>query len=239
MKLTKLLLITSFLTVSFTSISLNAQNIGVGVITGFTESNHNNNFVFITDGAEIDIEPSFRSNFHAGVVLRKILHKNFRIQAEPQFIQLGASYEDDFIYNNFSFNLIGETTLRYVQVPLLFQITTTPPDRREFPRPWPEFTYHFGIGGYGGYLIDAQFSGEITGAPIGIGFENDFSENVTNQYDEWDAGLILGGGLEFGLKRKIGLETKTFFGLISTGDLWGYVFSPKNVGINISLYYIL
>lgn len=216
-----------------------AQKTGIGAIAGFTESTHLNNFRFVDENIELDIQPEFKNNFHAGLIYRYVFGRNIRMQTEPLFIKMGATYNDTFIYNDTQFETDSETELWYFQVPVLVQFTTTPPDRAEFPKPWPEFTYHFTAGGYGGYLLDATFSGSNRGAPFGVVFEDTFFNNVKDQYYEFDYGVVFGGGLEFGLNTKIGFETRLIYGLADVGNDEVSNFNPKNVAINFSVYFIL
>lgn len=215
-----------------------AQRVGLGATVGFNQSTHQNNFKFTSGDIDLDLKPQFRTGGHVGIVFRRILSNNLRLQTEPQYIELGGGYDGTFVVNNFELRTVSETNIKYIQIPLLIQYTTTPPDRQRFPKPWPEFTFHLTAGLYGSYLLDADFSGRVTGAPIGVQFEDVFSNDVTSQFHEYDAGLVFGGGTEFGLNTKIGSEARLIYGLMNTGERSSTSFDPKNISITFSLYYL-
>jgi len=220
----------------------NAQNIGLGVASGFNQSTHLNNFRFINSAGEaIDFElsPEYRTGYQYGLVLRRVLTDNLRFQIEPNYFLSGAAYNSPIILNGIEFQNISETELQYIQIPFLLQLTTTPPDRAQFPRPWPEFTFHLTGGAYAGYLLDATFSGSIRGTPIGVDFEESFENNVLDRFSRYDAGLIVGGGTEFGLNTKLGLEARLMYGLTNSGSSFESSGSTRNLAFYLSLYFIL
>jgi len=215
-----------------------AQKNGIGVQAGINFSSHLNNFKFDLDDVSLDLSPEFTDGWQMGIVSRHYLSNNLRLQFEPSFIQLGASYNDFFIMRGNEFQSISSTELNYIHLPILLQLTTTPPDRDRFPRPWPEFTFHLTGGIYGSYLFDAKFSGRNRGGPIGIEFEEEFENEITNQYKDIDAGIILGAGTEFGLHTKIGFETRLLLGVLSSGNQPVIDFNPHNMAFTFGLYFL-
>jgi len=215
-----------------------SQRVGLGVNAGFNFSSHLNNFKFDLDEVSLDFSPEFTDGWQVGIVSRHYLSNNLRLQAEPSYIQLGATYNDFFVMRGVELQSISSTELNYIHLPILLQFTTTPPDRDQFPRPWPEFTYHLTGGVYGSYLFDAKFSGTNRGGPIGIEFEDKFVNEVTSQYKTIDAGIILGAGTEFGLNSKIGFETRFLLGVLSSGNQPEIDFKPHNMAVTFGLYFL-
>lgn len=215
-----------------------AQKIGVGVTSGMNASTHINNFRYAVEDIELDFKPRFKVGFNLGIMYRYIFSDHLRMQTEPSIIQLGAEYDDTFTLRGFEFRSSSKTNLTYIQIPILVQLTTVPPDRAEFPRPWAETTYHVTGGIYGGYLLEATFSGTNRGEPIGIQFEGEFSNDVSGQYSKFDGGVIIGGGFEYGLHTKFGMEVRGMMGILNTGDSQELDFDPKNMAITLALYYM-
>ena len=223
----------------FLSLSIaNAQNVGLGVKAGLDFSTQLNNFRFISGDLELELDPSFTTGYHLGLVYRNRLSNNFRIQAEPSFLRIGANYEESFTFRGFDFETDSETKLSYLHLPVILELTTTPPDLAEFPKPWEETTYHATFGLYGSYLLDAVFSGTNSGTPIGVDFEEEFSNDVTSQFNEYDAGIIIGGGLEYGYQNKIGFETRLMLGMLDSGNAGSAEIKPNNLSVSFAMYYL-
>lgn len=217
---------------------VNAQRLGIGVSAGINTSTHLENFRFVSGDINLDFSPGLSTGFNAGLIVRQGITQKFRFQAEPSIAMLGASYDDSFVLRGFDFETDSKTRLLYVQLPLLIQFTTVPPERTVYGRQQSNTTYHLTGGIFGGYLLDAQFSGSNTGAPIGIEFQGAFSEDVKSQYKEYDGGIVLGGGLEHGYNSKIGLETRIMFSVFDSGNA-DFSFRPQNMAVSLSLYYML
>lgn len=219
-----------------------AQNLGVGIRIGGGASTHINEFKFLVNRDKIKLSPSFTENFDASLIYRKILTNNLRIQVEPGIVRLGASYNETLDntvdFGGFEITTDSKTNLWHAYMPLLVQLTTTPPDRLEFPKPWGETTYHVTAGIYGSYLLDATFEGTNTGAPLGVQFQGDFTEDVSDQYKDFGAGIILGGGLEHGLDQKLGIEIRGIFGALDSGDSERLNFNPLNLALTFNVYYL-
>lgn len=233
----KLLFILPLLFLFLVNIS-HAQKIGLGGTVGFNLSTHSNDFSYKFQDTKLDFTPELKEGYNIGLVYRQILSNNFRIQVEPTLIQMGGSYNDTFTFNDFEFESQSRTDLAYLQLPFVFQLTTTPPDREEFSKPWAETTYHLSSGFYGGYLIDATFSGTNRGAPLGIEFENNFTNDVTKRYNTYEAGVIIGGGLEYGLDTKVGIELQALLGLMGFPDNSDERFDPKNIAATFDIYFL-
>jgi hypothetical protein len=166
------------------------------------------------------------------------LIQGLRLQAEPSAIMLGANYNGTFELRGFEFESVSKTELFYLQLPLLLQLTSVPREETVFGRPRARTTYHFSGGVFGGYLLDARFSGTNTGAPIGIAFEGSFSNDVTSQFSDYDAGMILGGGLEHGAHSKIGLEGRVHFSVLDSNKSNQFNLVPNSLAVTMAVYYL-
>lgn len=242
----KSIIYATFFTIIITLFSLITANIAlgqglqIGVSAGANVSSHLNNFQFEDGDINLDFSPSTKMGFNGGLILRVPINESLRFQAEPSVARIGARFDDSFELRGFNFQSDSKVDLLYLQLPLLVQLSTVPPERTVYGRQRAETTYHLTGGFYGGYLLDATFSGSNSGAPIGIQFEGDFSEDVIDQYKTYDGGVILGGGLEHGAKSKIGLEVRAFFSVIDSGNRDTLeLFKPQNMGITMAVYYLL
>jgi hypothetical protein len=232
--------ITTILSSLVTSNVALGQGVQIGVTSGANVSSHLKNFQFEDGDINLDFNPSPKVGLNGGLIVRVPIKEGLRFQAEPSIARIGARYDDSFELRGFNFQSDSKTDLLYLQLPLLIQLSTTPPERTVYGRQRAETTYHLTGGFYGGYLLDATFSGTNSGAPIGIQFEGDFSEDVIDQYKTYDGGLILGGGLEHGAKSKVGLEVRAFFSVIDSGNQETLeFFKPQNMGITMAVYYLL
>lgn len=235
----RLLLITGLFLFVFISIPhklLHAQNSGIGVTAGINSTSHLNSFRFVVDDIDLDFSPNFTSGFHGGLIIRSAISQAVRFQMEPTLIVLGARYEETFNLRGFNFESESQTKLTYVQLPLLLQFSTIPPQRTVYGRQFNFTTFHFSGGLFGGYLLDAKFTGTNSGAPVGIEFQGDFSNDVMNQYSTFDGGVIIGTGFESGREAKLGFETRLMFSVLSSGNSTEFDFTPRNIGVLMSAY---
>ncbi|REL24748.1 PorT family protein [Rhodohalobacter sp. SW132] len=227
------------LTLPFFVQEAQSQSVGIGVKVGPAVTSHLHDFRFVSGDIDLSLTPNPTSGIETGLMFRQWLGESLRLQIEPSLITMGASYEEGFQLRGFNFQTVSETDLLYIQVPILFQLTTTPPERIVYGRPYSSTTYHLTGGVFGGYLMSAQFSGSNTGAPIGIEFSGDFSNDVKNQYSDFDAGLIIGAGLEHGYNNRIGFETRLMLSVLDAGSADAISFKPHNMGAVFSFYLML
>ena len=233
----------AILTVLFSFIITNkavGQGVQIGVSAGANVSSHFKNFIFEDGDINLNFDSNPKFGLNGGFILRIPFNESVRFHAEPSIANIGAKYDDSFVLRGFDFQTDSKVDLLYIQLPLLLQISTVPPERTVYGRQRSETTYHLTGGFYGGYLLDATFSGTNRGAPIGIQFEGEFTEDILTQYKQYDGGLILGGGIEHGAKSKIGLEVRAFISLTDSGNRDSLeIFKPRNFGITFGVYYIL
>jgi len=236
---TSFTIITTLLSIFTVNIAF-GQGVQIGVSAGANVSSHLKNFQFQDGDINLDFSPGTKLGLNGGLILRVPINESLRFHAEPSIARIGARYDDSFELRGFNFQSDSKTDLLYIQLPLLLQLSTTPPERTVYGRQRAQTTYHLTGGFYGGYLLDATFSGTNSGAPIGIQFQGDFSEDVVDQYKQYDGGFILGGGMEHGVKSKIGLEVRAFFSVTDSGNREALeLFKPQNMGVTMAVYYLL
>ena len=216
-----------------------AQKVDFGILGGMNISSHLKNFRFSAENIDLDLNPKVTTGFQAGFITRMELTPSLRLQAEPSIISFGANYDESFVFQGFQFQTDSKTELLYLQIPLLLQLTTVPPERTVYGRPFPETTLHLSGGIFGGYMLDAQFSGTNTGQGAGVPFEGDFSNDVTSQYSDFDGGLIVGAGVEHGVSNKIGFETRAYFSVFDSGDAPNLSFKHQNMALTFSVYFLI
>lgn len=224
------------LSIPFTT---SGQSSGFGVFGGVNASTHLNNFRYVSGDIDLDFEPELSLGYQGGLIFRGSISPSLRIQAEPSVALLGARYEESFMLRGFELQTDSKTKLTYLQLPLLLQLTTQPNQRLVYGRQEASTTYHLTGGLYGGYLLDAEFTGTNSGAPVGVEFEGDFSNDISDQYSSFDAGIIIGAGFEHGLHNKLGFEIRGILSVIDTGDTQEFSFEPKNVGVSFSVYLLI
>ncbi|WP_138429467.1 porin family protein [Fodinibius saliphilus] len=232
-----IVVITALLFLGILPVSSNGQSFELGVGAGLNMSSHVNKF-FFTDG-EIDLQfnPKVTVGYQGGVIIRRSFTQSLRLQVEPSIILLGANYDDSFTLRGSEFETDSRTELLYIQLPILLQLSTKPPSKTVFGRNFIATTYHISGGFYGGYLPYAKFTGTNTGAPIGIPFEGNFSNDVLSQYSEFDGGAILGVGVEHGNNSKVGFEIRAIYSFIDSGEKPAG-FEPQNMALTFSVYYM-
>ena len=216
-----------------------AQSIHWGITGGLNLSSHINKFRYSEDDINLNLSPNITSDFQAGLIARKSLSPSFRLQMEPSIMVLGAYYDETFMLRGFEFNTSSRTKLMYLRLPVLFQLSTMPRQKKVYGRQFASTTYHLTGGFFGGYLLDAHFTGTNTGAPVGIPFEGDFSNDITSQYSSYDGGIIFGAGFEHGYNHKIGFETRAQYSFLNSGENRDSNFHPRNIAITLSMYFLL
>lgn len=225
-----------FLVLSGLTSNTKAQNIEWGLTGGLTLSSHLNDFRFIEDDIELRFKPKTAVGYKFGLIGRVNISRILRIQMEPSLILLGAKYDDPFTLRGVQFETDSRTELTYVQLPLLLQLSTASNQYNVYGRKRSITTYHISGGFFSGYLLDARFEGVNRGAPIGIEFEGEFSNDVSAQYSNYDIGPMFGLGLERGHYNKMGFETRAQFSVIDSGSGQPISFKPQNIALTFSLY---
>lgn len=223
----------------FIPLKTNGQSTGFGVFGGINASTHLNSFRFVSGDIDLDFDPKLSLGYQGGLVFRSSISPSLRFQAEPSLAWLGARYGEPFMFRGFELETDSKMDLMYFQLPLLVQLTTQPNQRPVYGRQEASTTYHLTGGLYGGYLLNAEFSGTNRGAPIGVAFEGEFSNDISDQYSNFDGGVVIGAGFEHGLHNKLGFEVRGILSVINTGDAPELSFEPKNMGVTFSVYLLI
>ncbi len=215
-----------------------AQRLGIGLTGGINAGSSLQDFQYVSGDIDLGLSPKIAVGFNAGVLVRGVLTQSLRLQAEPSLAILSTRYNESITLNESIFQTTSKTELIYVQLPLLLQLTTVPPERNIYGREMSETTYHLTAGVFGGYLLDGRFTGVNTTEPTENQIESRFSNDITGQVSEYDAGVILGGGLEHGLRSKIGLEARIHFSLLDSRKSNQYDIIPNNLALSLAVYYL-
>ena len=170
-------------------------------------------FLFEQENIALNLKPKIATRYTAGGVLRYNITSNFSVQTELMVASRGARFNEDITIQGQQFRLSGDVDLSYIEVPLLFRLSTVRPGRGRFFYPRPGFTFNGYIGGAAGYKTKAKFYGDLTGEIFGVPFEETFENSVWNQFDTLDYVIIIGGGFEFGVNAKIIFDIRYFYGL--------------------------
>ena len=212
-----------------------AQDYGFGMKTGFSVVTQTGNFIFTDGNINVDLTPGLMAGYTLGAFTRLTIDNNLRLLTELNYSRYGAAYDGSFVFQNQQIFTKSETGVRYVQVPVMVEWHTSPPDLGPYRYQRPYWSWIVKGGLYGGYRVDAVFSGTNTAQILGVDFESDFRNDVTGSYNAFDAGVTIGGGVEYGLTRKYGFETRFVMGLLDVGN----EMSTRNVGFVFAFYFVM
>jgi len=224
-----------FLTLSLFTSESKAQPFDFGITAGVNISSHLKNFKYFDNNVQLDLKPQIAANYQVGLIGRAKITNSLRFQLEPSVALLGARYDDYTRFETQRFKTKGRTELIYLQVPLLLQLSTVPSHETVYGLPFASTTYHVSGGIFGGYLLDARFTGSNSGTAPSPG---DFSNDVSDQYSDYDGGVVLGLGLEHGYKSKFGIEIRGLFSVFDNGNGSNPNFKPQNMAASLSIYYL-
>lgn len=213
------------------------QVIEFGLKTGVNTSYfHGDRYTFIEEDVRLDLDPTVGVRFTGGVVTRINITPSFAIQSEILYTTKGARFDENIEVREQILGLTGNVTLGYIEVPLLFRITTTLPDRGPLFYPKPGMTYNAYIGGVAAYRTRSTFSGQLTGNLFGAPFDEQFKNHVWNQFADFDYGVVAGAGFEYGARgeTKYFIDVRYTLGLKNVGDDPQINFSLRNANVAIS-----
>jgi len=190
-----------------------SQKLDIGLKGGMSFSTLEGSFTFQREDVAISLDPKTVSRYNLGGVLRYNVTSYFSVQTELLFTPRGAQFDEDILVRGQPFRLSGDVNLSYIEIPLLLRISTLRPDRGRFFYPRPGLSVNGYTGVAAGYKTRAKFRGDISGDLFGVPFEESFGNSLWNRFDTLDYMLIVGGGIEYGLKTRIILEIRYAFGL--------------------------
>lgn len=212
-----------------------AQDYGFGIKTGFMAVTQTGNFIYSDGDISVDLSSGYMAGYTLGLFTRLTLDNNFRLLTELNYSRYGATYDGSFSFQNQQIFTKSETGIRYLQVPVMVEWHTNPPDLGPYRYQRPYWSWILKGGLYGGYRFDAIFSGTNTARILGVDFESDFRNDVTESYKAFDAGLTIGGGIEYGLSRKYGFETRIVMGILNVGK----EMNTRNMGLVFAFYMVI
>jgi len=220
--------------ITFTSI---AQPVELGIFGGANMSTHLGKFKYATNNINLVRTPKITTGYQAGFIARKEITDFLRVQLEPSLILLGARYEESFVLGGVNYETKGRSRLLYIQAPLVFQLSTIPSSSTVYGQPFSKTTYHLSGGVFGGYLPYARYKGTNRRVE-NIDYRDDFLIDISDQYQEYDGGVLFGLGLEHGYKHKLGLEARALYSIIDSGNAPELDFHPQNLAFTVSAYYL-
>ena len=228
-------LVTTLIIAIGTPIYSQAQDYGFGGKTGLTVVTQTGNFIFTDGDINVDLESGFMAGYTLGVFTRLAIDNNLRLLTEINYSRYGAAYDGSFVLQNQQIFTRSTTGIRYIQIPVMVEWFTDPPDLGPYRYQRPYWSWIVKGGLYGGYRVDAVFSGTNTARILGVDFESDFSNDVTDSYKAFDAGLTIGGGIEYGLNRKYGFEARFVMGVLNVGN----EMNTRNRGLVFAFYFVM
>ena len=212
-----------------------AQDYSFGVKIGFSVVTQTGNFAYADGEVDLELESGFMAGYSFGVVSRLTLGSNWNLLTELNYSRFGASYDDSFQFQNQQIFAVGKTRINYIQVPVMVDWQTGPPDLGPYRYQRPYISWHARGGLYGGYRVNARFSGTNTAQILGVDFESEFSNDVTDTFQAFDFGLTAGGAVEYGLRQKFGFETRLVLGMLNAGTNM----DSRNMGLVFGFYWMI
>lgn len=148
--------------------------------------------------------------FNAGLYAKLPITDNIAFQPELLYTTKGAKVE----YNNSVVNQSAKIRLDYIELPLLFKFNLTD-------------NFNLQAGGYASYLVNSKVKAE--GAV-------DFERDVTDNLQEFDAGLAAGVGVDF---NPISVGLRYNYGLTAIGKENTAFEDAKNSSFSLYVAYKL
>jgi len=210
------------------------KNLDFGITAGVNISTHTDKYRYAGD---IAFTPQRAAGYQLGMMVRYKLADLFSVQANPSVMMLGARYEETFNQENTQYWTDTQTRLLYLQLPvklvyplnlLLESVAGITGLKNE---------YHLSAGLFGNYLYDADLKGSNY-AEIATGGRNmeSFSRDIINSYSKYDAGLLVGWGMEYENRLGFDLELQYTLKQIYNSNP---VYKPKNRAIVFAITYLI
>lgn len=176
---------------------------------------------FVTTAAEdisVSLNPKLSSRFTGGGYLRYYITPAFSIQPELLFSTRGGRIKEDVDIRGRDMRIEGNLMMHYVEVPLLFRLGTS----IDFPEPPryepPGYTYHLLAGVSASYNTRARFTGDLSGDVFGVDFDEEFSNNVRNQFIDTDVSVIFGAGFEYGRDTRFTFDIRYMLSILDINN---------------------
>jgi hypothetical protein len=202
----------------FFSNNLYTQHLNFGLKSGINASYFHGRYIFTGGDVTLDLTPKLSTRFSGGGLVRYTFTPHFSLQSEFLYITKGVRFKQDVNIHNQDLNLTGNLILTYIEVPLLFRISTKRRERSKWFYPEPEITFNVYTGGSFSYKINSEFSGDVTGAPFGYEFDESFNNRVWNQFTDNDISFIAGVGFEYGVDTRFTMDFRYAISIMDIGN---------------------
>lgn len=200
------LVIVAACVVALTVQTASAQLFGVGVKGGVNFANLSGDFIFREDGITVEPNLKTRPGFVIGASMRSRLLPLISLQPEILYSEKGAKFDlrgQDIGMPGASID--GSIDLKYLEVPILLRVGLPIPGFSPFVYAGPAFAY----------TLSAETTLEFRLA----GFSETETQDIKDEVKNFDYGLVIGGGMEFGLPLiKIHAELRYTLGLRNIPD---------------------
>lgn len=208
-----------------------SQSLKFGLKAGLNISNHTDKF---SNYEGNQLTPETALGYQIGLITRKKLNEVLKVGAEPSLIMLGANYNESVTLDGREFQTDTRSNLHYLHLPVLLHFYKEPKinGRTVYGNQLVQYSYHFTFGLFGEYLLSANLNGDN----IDGNLTRSVSEDVINQYSKYDAGAVVGFGMEFIEKLGFDLRFQQTFIQAYNGNPR---LKPKNYAFKLSFVYLL
>ncbi|WP_445666625.1 porin family protein [Fodinibius sp. AD559] len=208
-----------------------SQSLEYGLTAGLNISNHTDRF---RNYESNQLTPSSALGYQVSFMTRTTLNQLLKASLEPSIIMLGANYNESITLNGREFQTDIRSKLYYLHLPVLVQFYNEPKKtgRTVYGNQIMQYSYHFTVGIFGEYLLNAR----LTGDNIDGNLTRSVFENVIDAYSKYDAGGVVGFGMEF--IDKYGFETRLQRTFLQTYN-GNPQLKPKNYAFKLSFVYLL
>ena len=207
-----------------------SQSLKYGLKAGLNITNHTDKFRYSGN----ELTPESALGYQVGLLTRAKLNEVLKIGLEPSLIMLGANYNESVLLDGREFQTDTRSNLLYLHLPVLLHIYKEPKinGRRVYGNQLVQYSYHFTVGLFGEYLLNARLNGDN----IDGNLTRSVSDDVINQYSKYDAGGVVGFGMEFIEKLGFDLRFQQTFLQTYNGNPR---LKPKNYAFKLSFVYLL
>jgi hypothetical protein len=208
-----------------------SQSLKFGLKAGFNISNHTDKFRNYEGN---QLTPESALGYQAGLLARAKLNQLLKASLEPSLMMLGANYNESVTLNGREFQTDTRSNLLYLHLPVLLHFYQEPKinSRTVYGNQLVQYSYHFTIGLFGEYLLSAR----LTGDNIDGNLTRSVSEDVIDNYSKYDAGGVVGFGMEF--IEKFGFDIRFQHTFLQTYN-GNPRLKPKNYAFKLSFVYLL
>jgi hypothetical protein len=221
-----------------------AQGFSLGIKSGLTTSNmYGDQYIFthtdpdMEDKLELILDPGVALRYSGGIVMRFGITPLLSLQTEILYSTKGAKFKEEIDVFDTNFRLNGHVMLGYIELPVLFHLSTSLPDQGPLFYPKAGMRYNIYLGGVAAYRTRATFTGVLTGDIFGAPLDDSFKNQVWNQFTDFDYGGVIGVGLEYGTREEgsVFLDIRYVLGLTDIGNNQETNFNLRNTHVTLSM----